>query len=480
MAEDNARESPTRQRSEVTDAALRIGEFILWDELTRNEIAAFEGALCSARDEHDMQRFLESHPRMLIQHLGEGRGAWVIPKKRLGSEHETDFMIAQKASGGLAWYAVELERPQARIFNKSGDPSAALTHALRQISDWRDWLSQNRDYAARPRAESGLGLIGIDPELEGLIIIGRNADVDRHATASRQRRLERTHRIRIETYDWLLSQANERLEILDKRIDPAPQFISTLLGSRSPIKLARKVTREVFGDTWTSWDNSSLVRGEIEWEGVEIWPDEPEFGDDVIAPLQIIYSEGIQVDRLLNVKDWKEWIDHVASNLHAEYSLLVSEIPPTESLEAILTLERHGTWYACDRLRGREEMWLSRLDIMVYLPPAISYDEKKDRVAAAREVFQRYVPHPAAERLKKLATERDAERKVISLSIAAGDTVTHETYGIGTVMSMSGSGSKADAIIDFGAEVGVRCIALAYAPLEKNRTGRTAHGNTTA
>jgi hypothetical protein len=89
-----------------------------------------------------MQRFLESNPRMLIQHLVEGRGACVISQKRLGSEYVTDFVIAQKAPGGFVWYAVELERPQAKMFNKNGDASAILNHALRQIDDWRDWLSQ--------------------------------------------------------------------------------------------------------------------------------------------------------------------------------------------------------------------------------------------------------------------------------------------------------------------------------------------------
>jgi hypothetical protein len=178
---------------------------------TPYEIAAFDSALNDARDERDMQRLLEYQPRLLIQQIGAGRDAWVIPKKRLGSEHETDSVIAQKASGGLVWYAVELERPQAKMFIKNGDPSATLNHALRQINDWQDWLSQNRDYAAKPRAQSGLGLIDIDPELEGLIIIGRDSDIDESTTA-RRRRLTRDHRIEIETYDWLLAQARERLQ----------------------------------------------------------------------------------------------------------------------------------------------------------------------------------------------------------------------------------------------------------------------------
>src|SRR5713226_8356700 len=99
--------------AEGTAYALFPDIFVPWKELTRDEMAAFENAPDTARDESDMQRFLEAHPRILIQHIVVGGGAWVIPKKRLGSEYETDFLIAQEASGGLVWYAVELERPQA-------------------------------------------------------------------------------------------------------------------------------------------------------------------------------------------------------------------------------------------------------------------------------------------------------------------------------------------------------------------------------
>jgi Shedu protein SduA, C-terminal len=179
---------------------------VLWNGLTRDEVTAFKSALEAARDEGDMQRVLEAHPCILIQHLTVGRRAWIIPKKRLGSEYETDFMIAQKASDGFVWHAVELERPQAKLFNRNGDPSYALNHALRQINDWRDWLSRNLDYAARPCERSGLGLIDIHPELEGLIIMGRDAQFDRRATAARRQRLERVNRVKIETYDWLLAQ----------------------------------------------------------------------------------------------------------------------------------------------------------------------------------------------------------------------------------------------------------------------------------
>ena len=55
-------------------------------------------------------------------------------------------------------------------------------------------------------------------------------------------------------------------------------------------------------------------------------------------------------------------------------------------------------------------------------------------------------------------------REVVSLS--AGDRVTHDKFGLGTVVSTSGQGEKAEATIDFGAE-GTKRLLLRYAPVVK-------------
>ncbi len=55
-------------------------------------------------------------------------------------------------------------------------------------------------------------------------------------------------------------------------------------------------------------------------------------------------------------------------------------------------------------------------------------------------------------------------RAVVSLS--AGDRVTHDKFGLGTVVSTSGQGEKAEATIDFGGE-GTKRLLLRYAPVEK-------------
>ncbi|WP_241002738.1 DNA helicase PcrA [Streptomyces sp. CB01881] len=56
------------------------------------------------------------------------------------------------------------------------------------------------------------------------------------------------------------------------------------------------------------------------------------------------------------------------------------------------------------------------------------------------------------------------EREVVALAV--GDRVTHDTFGLGTVVATTGVGDKAQATVDFGTE-GRKQLLLRYAPVEK-------------
>ncbi|PGH48622.1 DNA helicase PcrA [Streptomyces sp. Ru87] len=62
------------------------------------------------------------------------------------------------------------------------------------------------------------------------------------------------------------------------------------------------------------------------------------------------------------------------------------------------------------------------------------------------------------------ATRRAEEKPVVDLAV--GDRVTHDQFGLGTVMSVAGSGHNAKATIDFGDEK-PKVLLLRYAPVEK-------------
>ena len=202
------------QSAEEIIAGDPLGEFFVWwDNISFEDISKLEECLKRAINENDIQRFLQENPIFLIQHLGGGHGRWVIPKQRLGTEHVTDFIIGERSSIGFEWQAVELESPNVPIFNKKGDPSRYLNHAIRQIQDWRAWLQRNQNYAARPKVESGLGLTDIVSTLPGLVLLGRRNNID-PLTNERRRQMVTDLNRNIHSYDFLVDCAKGRLESL--------------------------------------------------------------------------------------------------------------------------------------------------------------------------------------------------------------------------------------------------------------------------
>jgi hypothetical protein len=183
-----------------------LGAFLVQQEaITPTLVAEFERCVDGAPDEAPIQAFLENHPVLLIQHLAAG-GRFVMPRKRLGAEFISDFIIGEHHSFGYDWQVVELESPRVPLFTRAGDPRAELTHAIRQIQDWRAWLKRNQNYASRSRKEAGLGLTDISASVPGLIIMSRRSLVPED-TNDRRRQMSSDISIQIHTYDYLLSWA---------------------------------------------------------------------------------------------------------------------------------------------------------------------------------------------------------------------------------------------------------------------------------
>jgi len=62
------------------------------------------------------------------------------------------------------------------------------------------------------------------------------------------------------------------------------------------------------------------------------------------------------------------------------------------------------------------------------------------------------------------ATRRASDKPVVSLAV--GDRVTHDQFGLGTVVAVKGTGGNAEATIDFG-DAKPKRLLLRYAPVEK-------------
>ncbi len=73
---------------------------------------------------------------------------------------------------------------------------------------------------------------------------------------------------------------------------------------------------------------------------------------------------------------------------------------------------------------------------------------------------------PAGERLAQRPGVRTPGNPRVP-ALSPGDKVTHDAYGLGTVLSVEGRGDDPEAKIDFGGDYGIKHLVLRYAPIEK-------------
>ena len=111
-------------------------------------IVEFGALIDSDCSESILQAFLERHAYIVISSAPVYRHWLVVSQAALGSEFQADLAMYGSCNGPR-WTLIELERPGDRIFNKNGDPSARLVHAMRQVRDWRQWIQDNTEYSCR-------------------------------------------------------------------------------------------------------------------------------------------------------------------------------------------------------------------------------------------------------------------------------------------------------------------------------------------
>jgi DNA helicase-2/ATP-dependent DNA helicase PcrA len=124
--------------------------------------------------------------------------------------------------------------------------------------------------------------------------------------------------------------------------------------------------------------------------------------------------------------------------------------------------------------RARERLYISRAlsrsawGAPSYNPPSRFLDELPDELVDWR---REAAPGPAyaAPSMARLAARpgvrSPGNRPIITLE--PGDRVTHDTFGLGTVIATGGFADSAEATVDFGDDAKPRRFLLRYAPLEK-------------
>lgn len=130
-----------------------------------DEIAkSLESLLGSEVKEEELQKFLKDYPFVLHP------AAEAIPKKKLGEDFVTDFVLVASSSQGPSYILVELERSAHPVLTKENVLAEPVNHALKQTRDWDVWLEENKAYLQRK-------LPGFETP-KYMVVIGRGHELD--------------------------------------------------------------------------------------------------------------------------------------------------------------------------------------------------------------------------------------------------------------------------------------------------------------
>jgi DNA helicase-2/ATP-dependent DNA helicase PcrA len=123
--------------------------------------------------------------------------------------------------------------------------------------------------------------------------------------------------------------------------------------------------------------------------------------------------------------------------------------------------------------RARQRLYISRAEYRStwgapnYNPPSRFLDEIPEDVIEWRN--QGRSSSPSLVTRSRVATTpppRATGKKSVAMELAVGERVSHDTFGLGTVVAVAGAGDKAEATINFG-QYGEKRLLLRYAPVEK-------------
>ena len=123
--------------------------------------------------------------------------------------------------------------------------------------------------------------------------------------------------------------------------------------------------------------------------------------------------------------------------------------------------------------RARERLYISRAEYRsswgapTYNPASRFLDEIPENLIEWRNASSSLSPSLVRKtRTVTAAPPRATGKKINSIELAVGERVSHDTFGLGTVVATAGEGEKAEATINFG-EYGEKRLLLRYAPVEK-------------
>jgi DNA helicase II / ATP-dependent DNA helicase PcrA len=124
--------------------------------------------------------------------------------------------------------------------------------------------------------------------------------------------------------------------------------------------------------------------------------------------------------------------------------------------------------------RARQRLYISRAEYRStwgapnYNPPSRFLDEIPEEVIEWRNEGRSSLSPSFVTRSRVATTPppRATGKKSVAMELSVGERVSHDTFGLGTVVAVAGAGDKAEATINFG-QYGEKRLLLRYAPVEK-------------
>lgn len=101
--------------------------------------------------ERAIMSFLAKHPELVYWAFArtDGHASFVLKEFPFGSRYKADFVVLYAYSRVWEIHLIELEPPNDLVITKRGVPSARLSGAVSQVSDWRDYFSRHRAVVQR-------------------------------------------------------------------------------------------------------------------------------------------------------------------------------------------------------------------------------------------------------------------------------------------------------------------------------------------
>ena len=120
--------------------------------------------------------------------------------------------------------------------------------------------------------------------------------------------------------------------------------------------------------------------------------------------------------------------------------------------------------------RAQERLYLTRAEYRSawgapnYNPASRFLDEIPETLIEWRQ--RTFAPKPKFVSTPPPRASATGKKSAATISLNIGDRVAHDTFGLGTVVKISGEGDRAEATINFG-QLGEKRLLLRYAPVEK-------------